>query len=126
MDELRATESFAALSQPTRLRVYRYLLKAGPAGVAAGDIAASFGVPHNTLSTHLAVLCRAGLLRSERNGRSIIYAASLKGTRELLTFLVADCCNGQPEICEPLITVAKEACCTPKRGAKRTHERTKL
>jgi ArsR family transcriptional regulator, arsenate/arsenite/antimonite-responsive transcriptional repressor len=122
MDEIAATDAFAALSQPTRLGVYRYLLKAGKDGVSAGEIAAAFDVPHNTLSTHLAILCRAGLLKSQRDGRSIIYSADLDGTRELLTFLVADCCNGRPEICTPLVSIAQKGC----KPTRRKNERASL
>lgn len=106
MDETHAIEAFAALAQPTRLKVFRMLIEAGPVGVPAGSIADRLGVPHNTLSTHLAVLSRAGLVHGRRESRSIIYAADFAGTRSLVDFLVSDCCSRQPEICAPLASAA--------------------
>ena len=77
-------------------------MKAGPEGLPAGDIAAALKILANTLSTHLTLLERAGLVKSNRQGRSIIYSADYKQMGKLLGFLVEDCCNGAPEICEPL------------------------
>ena len=92
-----ATRSLAALSQQTRLEAFRLLIRAGTEGMAAGEIARALETPHNTLSTHLTVLANAGLVESRRDGRSIIYRVNFNGTRELLAFLVEDCCQGQPE-----------------------------
>lgn len=124
MDESRTIEALSALAQPTRLRVFRSLVKAGVGGIPAGEISEREGVPHNTMSTHLAILARAGLAKARRDGRSVIYSADLDGTRALLSFLVSDCCDGHPEICAPLIEVAERACCPPKRskGTARTAE----
>jgi DNA-binding transcriptional ArsR family regulator len=77
----------------------------------AGDIAGQLGVPANTMSSHLAVLSRAGLVASRKRGRSVIYAVDLNGTRKLLAFLVEDCCRGKPEVCRPLIASALAQCC---------------
>ena len=120
MDENFAIEALGALAQPTRLRVFRALVKAKPGGIAAGDISEREGVPHNTMSAHLAILVRAGLVQSRRDGRSVFYSASLEGTRALLAFLVSDCCNGHPEICAPLIEVAERSCCSPPRAKSAT------
>jgi DNA-binding transcriptional ArsR family regulator len=79
--------------------------------MAAGEIARALAVPHNTMSAQLAILSRAGLVTSRRDGRSIIYAVDSDGTRQLLAFLVEDCCRGRPEVCEPLIASALAACC---------------
>ena len=110
-----ATEAFDALSQATRLAVFRLLVEAGAQGMPAGDIARHLGVPHNTMSTHLGILVRAGLAGSRRDGRSIIYAADYDGIRALITFMVQDCCRGRPEICAPLLDAALPAtpCCLP-------------
>lgn len=126
MNQNRAIAALSALAQPTRLTVFRSLVKAGPDGLAAGALSDRAGIPHNTMSTHLAILVRAGLVRSCRDGRSVIYAADLDGTRALLSFLVSDCCAGHPEICEPLAKIAEEACCPPRarKTARRTHVRT--
>lgn len=99
MDINDATTAFGALSQPTRLEVFRLLIAAGPEGMSAGDIGAALGVRQNTMSANLSVLLQAGLVRNRREGRSVRYFADLDGTRDLLTFLMADCCGGQPELC---------------------------
>jgi len=104
MDKNRALAAFSALSQPTRLDVFRLLLRAGPKGMAAGEIAAALDVRQNTMSANLAVLHQAGLVRNSREGRSIRYFADLAGTRGLLGFLLEDCCGGNPALCQPLIT----------------------
>lgn len=119
MESNNAVEAFGALAQPTRLAVFRLLVKAGPEGLAAGAIAEQLGVPHNTLSTHLGVLARAGLIVARRQSRSIFYSADLAGTRALLTFLVADCCNGRPEICTPLVEIAERACCDARPARRK-------
>jgi DNA-binding transcriptional ArsR family regulator len=111
MDSSSAITALAALAQEGRLAVFRLLIKSGPQGTAAGKIARTLRVPHNTLSAQLAILCRAQLLRSRRDGRSIIYAIDLDGTRQLLSFLVEDCCRGSPEVCQPLIASALAECC---------------
>lgn len=111
MDEKAAIDGFGALAQPTRLAVFRLLVQAGPDGVAAGAVAERVGVPSTTLSTHLGILSRAGLIRSRRESRSIIYSADLDGVRGLLAFLVQDCCSGRPEICAPLMEIVEQASC---------------
>ena len=110
MDILNASEAFAALSQPTRLSVFRLLVKAGHDGMAAGDIGESLGVKQNTMSANLAVLSRAGLIRSQREGRVIRYFADMQGMRSLLAFLVEDCCGGRPEKCRPLLREIATVC----------------
>jgi len=108
-----AVEALSALAQESRLAVFRLLVRAGPEGLPAGEIAQEVGVRPNTLSTHLTILGHAGLVRSRRDGRSIIYTADYGGMRELLGFLMEDCCAGRPEICAPLAEIASRAgCCT--------------
>lgn len=102
MDKNNALDAFAALSQPTRLDVFRLLIKAGEEGMSAGDISATLNVLQNTMSTNLSVLSHSGLIRSAREGRSIRYFADVKGVRGLLAFLMEDCCGGRPELCQPL------------------------
>jgi ArsR family transcriptional regulator, arsenate/arsenite/antimonite-responsive transcriptional repressor len=111
MELSRAISALSALSQKSRLKVFRLLVKAGPDGLPAGEIARRLRVPPNTMSAHLAILARAGLVTSRRESRSIFYAVDLEGTRELLSFLVADCCGGSPEVCGPLIASALAECC---------------
>ena len=101
MKQVEAIGALSALAQETRLSVFRQLVKAGPNGMNAGDIAAAAGAVPSTLSHHLGLLERAGLVRARRQGRMVIYSADYEGTRELLGFLMEDCCQGRPEICGP-------------------------
>ncbi|MEM7705425.1 MAG: helix-turn-helix transcriptional regulator [Pseudomonadota bacterium] len=117
MDLLNAINALGALAQESRLATFRLLVRAGETGMAAGDIARELGVPHNTLSSHLACLARSGLVTSRRQSRSIIYRVDFAGTRELLAFLLEDCCQGQPEVCSPAIDSVLTACC-PVQGAE--------
>lgn len=107
-----AVSSLAALAHDGRLSVFRLLVQAGPEGVAAGDIARRLDVLPNTLSANLNILNRAGLIGSRRIGRSIIYTANYDAMRELLAFLMEDCCAGSPEICGPLTAVVSQCCPT--------------
>ncbi|MBM6581662.1 helix-turn-helix transcriptional regulator [Microvirga sp. BT689] len=108
--------ALAALAQSTRLDVFRLLVKHEPDGLPAGDVARELAVPHNTMSSHLGILSRAGLVRSERRSRSIIYRADLARFREVATFLLQDCCGGHPEVCAPLLDTLTP-CCPPKETA---------
>jgi DNA-binding transcriptional ArsR family regulator len=103
MDISEASRALSALSQETRLAAFRLLVGAGPDGLPAGGIARRLGIPHNTLSSHLAILVAAGLVASRRDGRSVIYRADIEGTRTLLGFLMEDCCGGRPELCAPVL-----------------------
>jgi len=120
MDETAAIDAFAALSQDTRLAALRLLVTAGPAGLPAGDVARALAVPHNTLSTHLAVLTRAGLVQSRRESRSVIYRADFTGLRSLIDFLLRDCCRGAPDLCIPLLDAALPAACGAAVATRRT------
>lgn len=103
MDKKNALAAFAALSQETRLDVFRLLVKAGENGMLSGEIGAELGVRQNTMSTNLAILLNAGLIRNQRQGRSVRYFADLSGIRGLLAFLMEDCCGGRPDLCRPLL-----------------------
>lgn len=102
MEKSNVIESFSALAQETRLAVFRLLVRQEPDGLAAGELARQLSVPHATMSAHLSVLSRAGLVVSRRQGRSIIYRANLNHMQEAIRFLVRDCCAGHPEVCGPL------------------------
>ncbi len=93
------TEAFAALAHELRLEVFRLLIGELPDGLPAGQIAHRLKVPASTLSTHLAQLERAGLLKSRRERQRILYAVDTAGTKSLVGFLVNDCCGGRPELC---------------------------
>ena len=106
-----ATTALSALSLASRLEIFRLLIKAGPEGMAAGDIARAIDVRPNTLSANLNVLSGAGLVRSQRHGRSIVYRADYERMRGLLAFLMEDCCSGDASICAPLAEIASRAAC---------------
>jgi DNA-binding transcriptional ArsR family regulator len=110
MEVSEATEAFGALAQPTRLSVVRLLVKAGGEGMPAGDIGTALGVKANTMSANLAVLSRAGLVRSAREGRVIRSFADMDGIGLLLGFLLEDCCGGRPELCRPVVKEISCAC----------------
>jgi ArsR family transcriptional regulator, arsenate/arsenite/antimonite-responsive transcriptional repressor len=112
-----ATKRLSAIAQDARLEVFRLLVKAGPEGMAAGDIARKLSVAANTMSAQLLVLSNAGLIRARREGRSIIYAVNYEAMRDLLLFLTEDCCGGRAEMCAPLSDVVSR-CCTPTKGAR--------
>lgn len=103
MDKNKAVAAFAALSQPTRLDVFRLLVKAGEDGLRAGEISEQLDVRQNTMSANLTVLVQAGLIRNRREGRTIRYHADLAGMRGLLAFLMEDCCGGNPALCQPIL-----------------------
>ena len=110
MDKNAALAALAALGQETRLEVFRLLVKAGDQGIPAGEIAARLGAVQNTTSAHLKVLDHAGLVRAERDGRTVRYIADMTGFRDLLAFLMEDCCNGRPELCRPVINAVTCNC----------------
>lgn len=110
METKSAVTSLSALAHDGRLASFRLLVQAGPDGLAAGEIARRLGVLPNTLSASLNVLTHAGLIGSRREGRSIIYTARYDAMRELLAFLMEDCCSGSPEICAPLVVIASQCC----------------
>jgi len=110
-----AVAALSALAHPGRLKIFRLLVRAGPHGVAAGDIARATGSLANTLSANLNVLAGAGLVTSRREGRSIIYSAGYGRMSDLLAYLMEDCCGGDPSICGPLADVANR--CAVAEGA---------
>jgi ArsR family transcriptional regulator len=111
-----AIAALAALGQPSRLQVFQLLMRAEPQGLQAGAIAEEVGCAHNTLSSHLAILARAGLVRGTRKGRAIVYRADVDGMRALVSYLVSDCCNQHPELCGFL--GPKAANCEPDPAAR--------
>lgn len=110
MESDTAIQALSALAHPSRLEIFRLLVRAGAEGMAAGEIARATGALPNTLSTNLGILAAAGLAASRREGRSIIYTAGYDQMRGLLAFLMEDCCAGKPEICAPLAEAAGRAC----------------
>jgi DNA-binding transcriptional ArsR family regulator len=111
MEMTSAVSALSALAHQGRLTIFRELVKAGPEGLAAGEVSRRVGIAPNTLSASLTVLAHAGLITSARAGRSIIYAAAFDQMAALLGFLMEDCCQGRPEVCAPLATIADRAAC---------------
>ncbi|MEM7303681.1 MAG: metalloregulator ArsR/SmtB family transcription factor [Pseudomonadota bacterium] len=103
MDTNKSLSAFAALSQETRLEVFRLLIKAGSKGLLSGDISERLDVKPNTMSANLTVLLNAGLVRNARQGRTIRYFADFDAVRGLLAFLMEECCGGDTKICQPVI-----------------------
>ncbi|KIZ38899.1 MULTISPECIES: helix-turn-helix transcriptional regulator [Rhodopseudomonas] len=122
MESEQAILALAALAQSTRLEVFRLLAKHEPDGLAAGEIARVLAVPQNTMSSHLSILTRAGLVSSRRASRSIVYRADLARFQEVALFLIKDCCGGRPEVCAPLIADLTP-CCPPQKGKSNAHTR---
>jgi len=112
-----AVNRLSALAQDGRLQVFSLLVKAGPEGMAAGEIARARDTAPNTISAQLLVLSNAKLVRARRDGRSIIYSVDYDAMRELLTYLMEDCCSGRPEMCAPLMEATTRNC-PPKKGAR--------
>jgi ArsR family transcriptional regulator len=121
MESDDAILALAALAQPTRLEVFRLLVKHEPEGLAAGDVARALAVPQNTMSAHLSILSRAGLVTAQRFGRSIVYRADLERLQSVMLYMLEDCCGGRPEICAPVIKSLTG--CQPPDGKKRAHAR---
>jgi ArsR family transcriptional regulator len=107
MDTHQAIDAFSALAHVTRLTVFKLLIKEGEHGLSAGTIASQTEVQPSTLTAHLHILRRAGLIQSTRQQQKILYSANISGTRELLRFLTQECCDGRPEICAELSASAR-------------------
>lgn len=88
-----AIKAFTALSQETRLKVFKILIEYGKTGTPAGTISDRLEIPHNTLSFHLSHLSKAGLISSRKDGRSIIYSANVDSIEELISYLKENCCS---------------------------------
>ncbi|QBQ55046.1 ArsR/SmtB family transcription factor [Nitrosococcus wardiae] len=108
MDIKTAIKALAALAQETRLRAFKMLVEAGPKGLSAGVMSERLGVPQNTLSFHLSHLNNAGITQSRKEGRSIIYSAHFQFTRELIRFMVENCCQADTVSCHVDAQGAKE------------------
>lgn len=127
MEATQAVRALAALAQESRLQAFRLLVRAGTDGLPAGKIAEELGVPSATLSFHLKELSAAGLIGQQRQGRSIIYSLNVETMQSLLAFLVEDCCQGQPQLCEPAFALIN--CCdaptkkTTRKKSSRSHSR---
>ncbi|MBN9584273.1 transcriptional regulator [Rhodopseudomonas boonkerdii] len=118
MENEQAVLALAALAQGTRLQAFRTLVQHEPEGLPAGDLARLLEVPQNTLSAHLSILARAGLVVSERRSRSIVYRAEISALQAIILFMLQDCCGGRAEFCAPVIEQLSSCCAPPKAKAK--------
>ena len=105
MDQDSAIEAFAALAQSSRMTIFRLLVRAGPDGLLVGEIARRLDIVPSTLSGHLSVLKRAGLLTATRHKTEIHYSADLNAVNDLIGFLLADCCDGRLDNCSEILSL---------------------
>lgn len=113
MKAKHAVSALSALAHEGRLAAFRLLVKEGPEGLAAGELAHRLKTPPSSLSTNLMLLSHAQLVNSRREGRSIIYTANFDAMGDLLSFLIEDCCNRSPEVCTPLAEILES--CSSRR-----------
>ena len=122
LDQMQALAAFAALSQETRLRIVRLLVRAGHEGLSAGAIATAMdGASSSLMSFHLSHLEGAGLVTSRRDGRSVIYGAAYEALAGLVAFLMRDCCQGHPEVCTPAVAALAAGARSSTNDARRGH-----
>jgi ArsR family transcriptional regulator, arsenate/arsenite/antimonite-responsive transcriptional repressor len=117
MQRDHAVVSLAALAHPHRLGIFRLLVREGPNGLAASEIANAVGASPTAASFHLKELDRAGLIHRTRDGRYVRYAIHVEGMRKLLAYLTEDCCRGQPELCGGSFKRVRSVC-TSKGGLR--------
>lgn len=118
MVETDIVRCLAALAHEHRLRIFRLLVKRGPSGLPAGEIADEVGIGPPNTSFHLKELDRAGLLRATRDGRYIRYAVDVEGMRKLLTYLTEECCESRPELCGDAFAATSRVCKPRKARAR--------
>lgn len=105
-----ALSILSALSHPTRLDAFRLLIRHEPDGMSTGALVEASGLTQSTFSTHLAVLVKAGLVHSQKDGRLNMQRANFDRLRGLMIYLAKDCCQGRAELCDPLL--AELSCCS--------------
>lgn len=120
--DTRALSALHALSQQTRLSIFRLLIAYEPTGLSVGEIAQAFHSPPNTISTHLAILARAKLAVSNKSGRSVNYRADLGGMQWLIEYLLADCCKADGSMCGQIFSDIRQSVCSDVSTKGVTHE----
>ena len=111
METKDVVSALSALAQDSRLSIFRALVQAGPAGLAAGRIGEITDIPPSSLSFHLKELSHAGMVRSQQAGRFVIYTANFSTMNALVGFLTENCCGGNPctPVCSPVCSPSKES-----------------
>jgi DNA-binding transcriptional ArsR family regulator len=99
MDKNTATSVFESLASGIRLDVYRLLVRTGPQGLVAGEIASALAIAPTNMSFHLKALTQASLLSVVQEGRFQRYRANMALMQELIVYLTEECCAGHPEQC---------------------------
>lgn len=126
MKDIEAIEALSALAHPARLAVFKLLVQTGSEGLPAGDIARQLDVPITTMSGHLGILSRAGVIVPRRQSRTVFYALDVAGTRDLFSYLLADCCGGRPDLCAPVFAATQLICCPPQLELSEPLQRDKV
>lgn len=101
MNSKRAVDALSAMAQESRLAIYRLLVKRGPEGFAAGEIAERLGIAGPTLSFHLKALDHADLVTVRREGRFLYYSANFERMNDLVAYLTENCCGQGVTACAP-------------------------
>ena len=122
MQDENVIAALAALAHVHRLAIFRLLVREGPSGMPAGEIAGHIGIGATAASFHLKELDRAGLITSTRQGRFVRYAVDVEGMRRLIAFLTEDCCEGRPELCGEAFTLSRHVC---KPSASKARSKSK-
>lgn len=110
METHDAVTALAALAHEQRLKIFRLLVREGPGGLPASEIAEAVGASPTGASFHLKELDRAGLIHATRDGRYVRYAVHFEGMRQLLTYLTEDCCQGNPQLCGTTVKKVRSVC----------------
>ncbi len=105
-----ASEAFSSLSQETRLRVFKLLIQYGSDGIIPGKIAEELKIPDNTLSFHLSHMSKAGLVTSEKSGRSVTYFANTDLIEQLIGYLKENCCVREQDSKSSKASTPKRKC----------------
>ena len=126
MKKANVIAALGAIAQETRLEIFRMLVQKGPEGLPAGEIGARLGQPSPTMSFHLNQLRFAGLIKSRRESRSIIYSANFKAMTDLVGYLTENCCGGRPELCSPAAAPECESQCPPQPTTATTRKNRRV
>ena len=118
MNDADVVAAFSALGQPKRLEAFKLLVTREPEGLHAGELARIMDTPFNTMSAHMAILVRSGLVNAARNGRFITYRVNISEFAQIMTYLFKDCCDGRPELCAPMFEQFNKMTSKPKAKSK--------